>query len=271
MPVKSFQPMLRAADGRWCRRHLRGHNALATEQRDETRQPTRVMWALPVPARRAGTAPHRFCVAQQDRFIDVNEGNLLVDEPSAEGMGVPKLTADALSGIMLCFELGGKRIQVRADNPVPHPVQDCGLSEVAFDQVFSMPAQLAGRRSIAGLCRALQLRQARQYRLESGSKTFTRHNPELGITSLTLFSELEEGSSRGAINRRAEPADVLVDSIGFGQRRYPQQPANSCGLLPLQLQTPVGGSCAGYSQVQRPGPGFQMRTLGFLRLTGFAI
>ncbi len=38
---------------------------------------------------------------------------------------------------MLCFELGGKRLQVRADNPVPHPVRDCGLSEVAFDQGFS--------------------------------------------------------------------------------------------------------------------------------------
>ena len=137
MPVKSFQPMFRAADGAWHRFHLRGHNTLATKQCDEARQATGVMRPLPTPTRRAGTTPHWLCVACHNCFIDVSEGNMLFGEPTAKGMGVPKLTADAFSGIMLRFELGGQRIQIRADNPVPHPVQDCGLSEVAFDQVFS--------------------------------------------------------------------------------------------------------------------------------------
>jgi hypothetical protein len=184
MPVKILQPMFRAAGGTWGRFHLRGHHALAAKQRDEARQATRVVRALPVPARGAGTTPHRFCVARHDRFIDVSERNLVLGEPTAKSVGVPKLAADALSGVMLRFELGGQGVHVGADEPVPHPAQDCGLSEVAFDQVFSCrPGWPDGEGSQDYA--ELQLWQARRYRRRKGLKTITRHNPELGITSLT--------------------------------------------------------------------------------------
>jgi hypothetical protein len=89
---------LRPSGGTWRHINLRGHNALATKQRYEARQAPRVMRALPVLARTASTTPHRFCRARHGRSVDVGEGNLLLGLPSAKGMGVPKLTADAFFG-----------------------------------------------------------------------------------------------------------------------------------------------------------------------------
>jgi hypothetical protein len=177
MPLKSFQPMLRAGDGGWRRFHLQRHDPLATKQRDEARQATRVMWTLPALTRRVGPTMHRLCVARQYRFINLSKRYLLFGKPAAKRVGVSKLTADAFAGIMLRFQVVRKRIQVGADNTVPHPVQDCGLSEVAFDQVLLQPARLAGRKSISGQDYAERFNCGR--RAMTGGKAVP--TPSLGI------------------------------------------------------------------------------------------
>jgi hypothetical protein len=119
----------------------------------------------------------------------VVDGDFLFGKPAAKGVAVPQLAPDAFSRIVFRFQLGGQHAQIGAHDSIPHPSQAGGLVKVVFNQVFSCPAQLAGRKRIAGLCRGPQLRGARQYEPQVGSEVIARHNPELGITETNMRLE----------------------------------------------------------------------------------
>src|SRR5512136_812791 len=81
---------------------------------------------------------------------------VLLSEPPAERIDVAELPADALARIVLQLKFGGQGVQVGSHWTGAHPVQNMGRCEIGFDQVLLLPAQLAGRKTVSGLCRVRQ-------------------------------------------------------------------------------------------------------------------
>src|SRR6266699_2808782 len=127
---------------------------------------------------------------------DLGRCQVLLSEPAAERIGVAQLPANALTRIVSRLKFGGQGTQVGGHQTGAHPVQNMGCCEIGFDQVLLLPAQLAGRKTVSGLCRLAHSPNPRPHWFEIAPICFTRDYPELGIsfpTPSTGFENMVSG------------------------------------------------------------------------------
>jgi hypothetical protein len=93
---------------------------------------------------------HAADIAADHLVRDLGQGKVLLGEPLAQRIGVVKLPPNAPTRIVLRLEFGGEGVKIWSCRTGAHPVQNMGRCEIGFDQVFLLPARLAGRGKISG-------------------------------------------------------------------------------------------------------------------------
>src|ERR1700686_5311790 len=125
-------------------------------------------------------------IAPEHVVSNLGRCQVLLSEPPAERIGVAELPSDALARIALRLQFGGHHAEVGSHRTGTHPAQNMGCCEIGFDQVLLLPAQLAGRKTVSGLCRVAQSPNPRHHWFEIAPIRSTRDYPVLGISFQTF-------------------------------------------------------------------------------------